>query len=393
MNALFVIHTPKDPQTAVFKVISEQADALRARGHSVGVLAPEDFAIARWAGPRFNPLLLPVVVVFRLIGTRERLDLIKFHSYSGWLFALLRSMFPNWRKTKVVTEFHGLEPIYIRALRDEMGRCDRPLSWRYLLINSWFMDQILRTACRYSDRVLCLNTGEIQWMTENEWAGGCNIELFRNGAAPEFFELARDYDRQPATLLFVGQWDLRKGIHYLVNSFTELAGQHPKLRLICAGTLRDAMTVLDDFPADIRSRVIVRSRVNREELIELHSMADVFVFPTLFEGSSLALLEAMASGMPIVTTQVGSAPDILSDEQSVLFVPTAEEKPLTAAIQRLLNDREMRSSLGTNARSAAQDYRSAAALAHNVSQLEGLVRDDCCPQFVHEPASVAPVRN
>ena len=122
MKALFVIHTPKDPQTAVFKVVAEQAEALRARGHSVDILAPEDFPITRMAGSRFNPLLFPVLVAIRLLQQGRDLDLIKFHSYSGWLFALLRPLRREWRKIKIVTEFHGLEPIFFAALQEEAHR-------------------------------------------------------------------------------------------------------------------------------------------------------------------------------------------------------------------------------------------------------------------------------
>jgi glycosyltransferase involved in cell wall biosynthesis len=274
-----------------------------------------------------------------------------------------------------------------------MRRCGRRLSRRYLLVNSRFMDRMLRIACRHSDRVLCLNRGELLWVAEKGWAAAPAIQLFRNGAAEQFFKVERDYDRHPVTLLFVGQWDERKGIRYLVQSFTKLVGHRAQLHLVCAGTLRDEPTTLGDFPAHVRNRVTVRPRVSRAELIELHSIADIFVFPTLFEGSSLALLEAMASGMPIVTTPVGSAPDILHDQTSALFVPPANATSLAGAIQKLLDDHGMRSSLGRNARFAAQEYRAVTAVAHNLSQLECLVRDDSYPQFAHDPVSIAPVRN
>jgi glycosyltransferase involved in cell wall biosynthesis len=393
VNALFVVHTPKDPQTAVFKVVAEHADALRARGHHVEIIAPEDFTIARLVGPRFNPLLFPVLIAIRLLQNGRNLDLIKFHSYSGWLFALLRPIRDRWRKIRIVTEFHGLEPLYFAALQEEARHTQRPLSWRYRLINGWFMNQILRVACRRSDRVLCLNSKEIKYVASNAWTAPSHIATFKNGVPSEFFEIRRNYQGDPATLLFVGQWNNRKGIRYLVEAFTQIAGEHPELKLICVGTLLNEQSVLHDFAAHIRSRVSVHSRVTRSELIQLHTAADIFALPTLFEGSSLALLEAMASALPIVTTSVGAAPDILQDQTSVVLVPTRNSTALANAISNLIGDAEMRAQLGTSARTAAQEYRLDSALTETAAQLEDLVLGPAEQAFTPDRISAAPARN
>ena len=393
MKALFVIHTPKDPQTAVFKVVAEQAEALRARGHSVDILAPEDFPIARMAGSRFNPLLFPVLVAIRLLRCGRDLELIKFHSYSGWLFALLRPLRREWQKIKIVTEFHGLEPIFFAALQEETHRAHRRLSWRYRLINGWFMDQIIRIGCRRSDRVLCLNTSERNFLADRQWGDASNLAVFKNGVPGEFFEVERDYARHPATLLFVGQWNERKGIRYLVEAFAQIAAERPDALLVCAGTLCATDSVLQDFPAEIRSHVTVHSRVTREELLQLHSQADVFVFPTLFEGSSLALLEAMASALSIVTTPVGAAPDILQDQTSAMLVSPRDSALLAAAVRRLIENPAMRGTLGAKARAAAEAYRSTSVLTQNAIQLEELVLDSREQVFAPDQISTAAVRN
>ncbi len=393
MNALFIIHTPKDPLTAVFKVVTEHADALRGRGHGVEIIAPEDFAIARLMGPRFNPLLFPVLVTIRLLQDGRDLDLIKFHSYSGWLFALLRPLRRVWRNIHIVTEFHGLEPLYFAAVEEEARRAQHRLSWRYRLINGWFMNHILRIACRRSDRVLCLNSGELNFLVSNGWAAPARVATCKNGVPAEFFESSREYRRHAATLLFVGQWTERKGIRYLVEAFTQLTEEHPQVQLICAGTLRKEQDVLQDFPPHIRSRVFVHPRVTRDELIQLHSAADIFVFPTLFEGSSLALLEAMASALPIVTAMVGAAPDILQDQTSAVLIPTRNSTAVANAIRKLIGDAATRARLGANARTAAEHYRLDLTFTENAAQLEDLVLGPAEPAFVPDQISAAPVRS
>ena len=393
MRALFVIHTPKDPQTAVFKVVAEQAEVLRARGHSVEILAPQDFRIARMAGPRFDPLLFPVLIAIRLLRQGRDLDLIKFHSYSGWLFALLRPISHKWRKIRIVTEFHGMGPMYVAALQEEAQLSQQPLTWRFRVINGWFMNQMLRIACRRSDRVLCLNTSEVAFLASNRWPAPSHIAKYKNGVPPDFFEICRKHRHHAATLFFVGQWNEMKGIRYLAEAFAQIAAEIPDVHLVCAGALCAADSVLQDFPADIRRRVTVHPRVTREELIQLHSQADIFIFPTLFEGSSLALLEAMASALPIVTTPVGAAPDILQDQTSALLVPLRDSNLLAAAVRELIENPTKRGTLGTNARAAAETYRSTSVLIQNAEQLEDLVLDPGEQMFAPDQISTAVVRN
>ena len=70
----------------------------------------------------------------------------------------------------------------------------------------------------------------------------------------------------------------------------------------------------------MRHRITVLPTFPRSDLVALFVSSDIFVFPSHSEGASLALLEAMAGGLPIVTTPVGAAPDLLRDGESALFV-------------------------------------------------------------------------
>jgi hypothetical protein len=118
------------------------------------------------------------------------------------------------------------------------------------------------------------------------------------------------HDRGPAArvrrLLFVGQWLPAKGTRDLVEAFATLAGR-ADLELACVGTGASEAAVLADFPETVRGRVRVRPHVDRSELHAELAHADLFVFPSLSEGFSNALLEAMAASLPIVATPVGAA--------------------------------------------------------------------------------------
>jgi glycosyltransferase involved in cell wall biosynthesis len=137
------------------------------------------------------------------------------------------------------------------------------------------------------------------------------------------------------------------------------------------GTILEEENVLASLPEKIRPQVVVRPDVRHAELIKIYQNADLFLSPSLFEGHSTALLEAMATALPIVATPVGAAPDFLDSEVNALVVPTADAKALIASIRRLIQDPGLRERLGREAQMTAMEY--AMDRAHN--RLISLYRD------------------
>jgi glycosyltransferase involved in cell wall biosynthesis len=218
------------------------------------------------------------------------------------------------------------------------------------------MLRLLRRACRRANLVFCLNTQELRFLVEQGWVEPERVHLLANPAPPSFF-VPREHRPRAQRLLFVGQWLNMKGTRYLAAAFSRLLRENPDLQLCCAGTLASPRAVLRAFPEDVRDHVIVRPRVSKSELLEIHRTSDLFVFPTLSEGFSLALIEAMASGLPVVTTPVGASCDILQDGSSVVFCAPNDADSLAARVADLLDDRERREMLGRNAQLAASKFR------------------------------------
>ena len=259
-------------------------------------------------------------------------------------------------RTRLVTQFHGLEPLYHDAMSREIVRRGRRFSARYRLMYGFWMPRRLRRACRGSDLVLCLNTAERREIVRRGWASEDRVVVFPSQVEDACF-IEHQYRASATRLLFVGQWLEGKGTAYLADAFGRLAALRQNLELGCVGTRLDPEKVLASFPASIRDRVSVRPQFPREQLPEIFREADIFVFPSLSEGFSLALLEAMAAGLPIVCTPVGSAADLLERDQGAVFVPPADSNALVGAIEHLLDDEERRRALGSAAQAVARKYR------------------------------------
>jgi glycosyltransferase involved in cell wall biosynthesis len=347
-----VLQTPRDPHSSVFLTYQALAAELRGRGHEASIHTPDDLPGAGGAG-RWTPLVYPWRVARWLRRQRGAFDVVVFHSYAGWLAKATGAT----GGAAVVVAFHGLEPLYHHELRIDAEQSGG-LSLRYRLLQEQLMPRFLRAACRGAALVTCLNSVERDTLVRAGWAPADRIVVVGHGVRDGFFAPPRPA-RPLRSLLFVAQWLPMKGIDALRAAFVELARRHPDLRLVCAGTLVSADDVRAGFPADVQPRVTVLPRVDQAALAALYRDADAFVFPSSYEGFGLALVEAMAARLPIVTTGVGVAADALADRESALVVPRRDPAAIVRAVEMLIADDRLRSRLGEGAHAAAARYREA----------------------------------
>jgi glycosyltransferase involved in cell wall biosynthesis len=354
LRILIATHAPADRQSAVYRSLLDRASHLRGVGCQVDLLTRDDLARPAWA--RLDPLLLPILLTARDLATY---DIVALHSYLGWAFHGLRRWFDPKQRLTTITWFHTLEPLHHLAMRDEHRRQGREISWRFRLLHEAVIPRLLKRSCRASDAVFCFNSIEAGYLASERWAEPHRVHRVSNGVDDECF-LSRRHRDVARRLLFVGPWLPAKGIRYLVDAFTSLAALGD-VELACVGTEVPADDVLSAFPAAVRSSVSVVTHADRHELCEQLEQADVFVLPSLSEGFSSALLEAMAASMPVVATRVGAAVDLLEDGRNGVLVPSADAAALVAAVTRLLGDVRTRTAMGEAARRTASRFTTDAA--------------------------------
>jgi glycosyltransferase involved in cell wall biosynthesis len=115
--------------------------------------------------------------------------------------------------------------------------------------------------------------------------------------------------------------------------------------------------VREAFPPDVRDRVHCVHPKDDAAIADSLAKADVFVLPSLFEGTPLTLIEAMAAGLPVVTTATCGMLDVIEEGRTGLLVPIRSPERIARAVERLLHSAELRARLGRAAHtSAARDY-------------------------------------
>ncbi|MGB0034744.1 MAG: glycosyltransferase family 4 protein, partial [Candidatus Acidiferrales bacterium] len=177
-----------------------------------------------------------------------------------------------------------------------------------------------------------------------------------NGTEERFFAKREYVNRESSRLLYVGTWLDRKGVFYLAEALRLVAETIPDVRLTVAGCLISADQVKSSFAPEVRDLVSVVPFVKREDMPRVYAEHDIFVFPSLVEGMPLTLLEAMASGMPVVTTKTSGMTDVVEDGVNGLLVLPADSENLAKSIEWLCRSTDLRRRLGQAGQESMRQY-------------------------------------
>lgn len=154
---------------------------------------------------------------------------------------------------------------------------------------------------------------------------------------------------------FVGALQPRKNVGFLLEVFAKVAANRPRacLLLVGDGVDRDALT-RRAAALGIGDRVVFAGRLLQQEKAQALRAMDVFAFPSLNEGFGLAVVEAMAEGVPPVVSDHGSLPEVVVDGETGFVRPVDDPSQFAAAIEDLLGDAALRRRIGTAARTYVQ---------------------------------------
>jgi glycosyltransferase involved in cell wall biosynthesis len=151
-------------------------------------------------------------------------------------------------------------------------------------------------------------------------------------------------------LLFVGTINQRKGIRYLLKALDLL--DRSAVELLICGRVVDDLSIFDVH----RHNVEIWPSVSTEELREAYRSADLFVLPSLAEGFAHVLLEAMASGLPILSTTNTAAPDLVESGVEGFVVEPGRPGQLAECIAWSLEHRTQLAEMGRAARRKAETF-------------------------------------
>lgn len=296
-----------------------------------------------------------VVKALRRLIRERRIDLVHCHLYHANLYGRLAA----WRER--VPAIASVHNTYIR--------------------HKWHRHFINRLLARISFRVTAGSADVEKDILCHDHVGpeklvrlpNC-IDLDRTYSALDTSEAKERIGLDPANVVIgtVGRMEEQKGHAILLDAFSLLRSMPgvpaDSLRLLVVGDGR-LKPATEARAARLGITDACRFPGSITHLGDVYRAIDVFVMPSLWEGLSLAMLEAMAAGLPMVATDVGGVRDVLGDNRYGLLVPPGDPVVLAQALAKLLIDPQKRCELADSGRRHVRDNYSVAYLSRQLGEL------------------------
>ena len=277
---------------------------------------------------------------------------------------------------------HSLEPLRPWK-REQLGRGYDASSW------------VEKTAIEMADAIIAVSEETKVDVLKHFNVDENKVKVIYNGINLQQYIVTSEIstldeygiDKTKPYVLFVGRITRQKGIIHLVNAIKYI---DPDTQIIlCAGApdTADIAKEMEDSVAEVkktRENVIwIDKMLEKKEIIQLYSHADVFCCPSIYEPFGIINIEAMACGTAVVASAVGGIKEVVVDGETGILVPVEQQteapfeplnpdkfaKDLANGINKLIQNKELREIMAVNGRKRVEDYFDWTAIAKQVADL------------------------
>jgi sugar transferase (PEP-CTERM/EpsH1 system associated) len=226
------------------------------------------------------------------------------------------------------------------------------------------------------DRFVAVSDDLKRWLTDTVGIAGQKVERIHNGVDTELFSPAGrqdargllGFDEQTVVIGTVGRLDPVKDHSSLLRAFLSVMWSVMPVRLVIVGDgpMRNSIE-MQARQLDIADRILLLGE--RQDVAQIMKAFDVFALTSIAEGISNTILEAMATGLPIVATRVGGNPELVEHGLNGQLVSAGDVGGMAAAFQSYLDNSQLRREHGRHARSRAESAFSLHRMASDYAEL------------------------
>jgi len=315
-------------------------------GHEVGlVCAPEknlidevkNLKVKLYLNPYFvrkvnlRQDILSLKVVFRAVKNFKP-DIIHAHSTkAGYAARIIGKIL---RIKKVVFTAHG------------WCFTEGAPGWRGML------SVIERFMAFFTSKIICVSNYDRDLAISYKIAPKEKLKVIYNGIEKFSGKICEGKKRDHFKILFIGRFSPQKDPITLLDAVSRLNSERCELLLVGDGELK---TSVEKFIRDKRlnEKVRILGSLKREATIKEIANSDIFVLTTNWEGLPIVILEAMASGKPVIATKVGGIPEIVKNGENGFLVEAGDSKGVALALEKLINSPELIVQMGESGRKIA----------------------------------------
>lgn len=348
-----------------------QAEKLVQRGHDVSVLTAlrddspthekiNGVMVKRVRYPRIKlagALIYYLKIIMYLLINGKKFHIYHVHMVKN--LAFIASVIGAIQGKKVLLKFTGWWELELGVLNPSLNK--KPKN-KLLLWGLKKASYYISISAEITKKALAVGFSKEKIMYV---PNGVDMSLFHRESAPAPLHT-------PLKVLFVGRLVEEKGLFVLLEAWKTVAHEHKDCRLdiVGDGCLRQQ---LEDKASYFNIADTVHFLGKSNNTAAHYKLADIYVLPSFHEGLSNTLLEAMASGLPVISTQISGTSDIIRNGVTGFLVKPGNPNELAQAILTLLKSKDLREEMGQGAQSVIQNKFSIEAV---ISQLESLYAEE-----------------
>lgn len=373
MKILLTIHHELDPNKGAPGITWHLGQEYQKLGHEVQYYTLDN--LPHKLPELVESVMFPEFVASHIstLSRKQAVDVVDASTGDAWLWAKMRRS-NRENRPLLVTRSHGLEHIMHLELLEEARRGNLHLSWKYPIYHGGFRLWEVAASLSYADLVLMSNRLDLEYAVGKLGVKPEQARTFANGIPEVFlnltFEPTPKAEDSVVRIAQVGTYIPRKGIHYSAPALNTILARYPQVKMSFLGTCCSEAEVYADFEPAVRDRVQVVPRYTHETLPTLLQGHQIKLFPSLSEGFSLSLTEAMACGLAPVATATPGPMEIVRNGHDAILVPSRDSQAIEQALERLITDRPYMEQLRRNAYATAQNYSWARIARDNLSFYE-----------------------
>ncbi len=282
---------------------------------------------------RFDPTI--VSDIYHLIK-KKNIKIVRTHQYHANLYGRLAAFFA--RVPCIVASVHNVYTIDRKLHRRIINRFLARLTDRIVAVSETVKKDILKYDGLHENKVIVIHNGI-------DTARFSDID---GKAIRSEFNIPCDVP----VIGTIGRLTLQKGIKYLIKATSVIKKRFPRITLFIVGDgpIREELQHYAKTFGLNRHAIFTGFR---RDVSSLLAAMDIFVLPSLWEGLPNALLEAMASGKPIITTDIPPIREVINSENVGILIPPKDSTALALSIESLLVNKTFAVSLGNNAKNRA----------------------------------------